>query len=253
MFGLRLGRAAAEVLTTNRRRPRLTPRPPAREDHLPRHQCEMQLLSASRAASRIGIVFALSLYAVRAHAQIRHPNIVAFQPSVDQDAIGADGQPLVRRYELEISRAGSMQLLLTINLGKPAPDADGYVRVIVEDQVNTAALTGLTLEARVAAVGASGTSRSAASNVFAVDVCRYLTPGSIEIAGTGTAVETTVVAPNGCGWQVRSTGFPMPETSAGAGRAHLRIGAAANHSQSARVGAVSVGSEVILVFQSPGE
>jgi hypothetical protein len=53
------------------------------------------------------------------------PRVVEFSPSPDHDALGANGQPLVTRYDLEIYLATSSTPLRTIPLGKPAPEPDG--------------------------------------------------------------------------------------------------------------------------------
>ena len=194
-------------------------------------------------------VVALFLFGSPVWAQALHPNLVTFRPSIDHDANDRNGRAVLQRYELEIYRVGVPQPVLTIDLGKPAVDDDGYVRASIEERVNVAELVGQLLEARIAAVGLSGTSRSPVSNVFDVDTCRYVTPGSVEIGAAGGAVNTAVHAADGCAWRAGAAGFPHVEEPAGSGNADLHISGDTNQGPFVRVGNVSVGSQLILVFQ----
>ncbi|MGC4083757.1 MAG: hypothetical protein QM736_17010 [Vicinamibacterales bacterium] len=154
------------------------------------------------------------------------------------------------RYELHIFRVGSSEPLLTIDLGKPSPDDDGVIRVAVEDVLNVDALSTMALEARIATIGNGVSVDSPLSNVFFVDACRYLTPGAVEAPADGGSVHATVSARGSCGWRVGATGFLSTDASTGAGSAMLRVDAAPNASAAARVGSVSVGPQLILVFQA---
>ena len=73
-----------------------------------------------------------------------------------------------------------------------AANADGFIRATIEERINAQRLAGQMLEARIAAIGPHGVSRSAVSNVFDVDTCRYLTPGSIAVESNGRNI---VLAP----------------------------------------------------------
>ncbi len=72
---------------------------------------------------------ALSPIAAAAQTTVTNPKVVEFDPSADHLAVSADGQALVSRYDLQIFLQGAAQPVSTASLGKPAPDADGKIRV----------------------------------------------------------------------------------------------------------------------------
>jgi hypothetical protein len=62
---------------------------------------------------------------------------VEFGPSADHSAVSPEGTPLVTAYVLEILAVGSTVPAYAFDLGKPAPDADGTVRVVFAPLLTT--------------------------------------------------------------------------------------------------------------------
>src|SRR5262245_49213496 len=98
---------------------------------------------------------------VTANAQsVVDPYSVEFVPSPDHNAT-ANGVPVVSGYNLEFYVVGDPTPLRVVDIGKPAPASDGKIHV---NFVPTWPVTSVTYEARVAAVGPSGTADSTPSN-----------------------------------------------------------------------------------------
>ena len=117
-------------------------------------------MQGCRESVRSRVVFvalAILVSAARVSAQsIVDPQRAEFDPSADHFATAADGVPLVQSYSLSIYQAGSAQVLQTVNLGKPAPEADGKVRVAFVNLLNPAPVAGVIYEARISAIGPGG-------------------------------------------------------------------------------------------------
>ena len=98
-------------------------------------------------------------------AQTISPQTVEFDPSADHNRT-VDGVAVVDDYELRFYVLGGAVLLHVIELGKPAPEADGKIRVNFSSLLGAWPVAGLVYEARVAAVGPGGSTASALSNSF---------------------------------------------------------------------------------------
>lgn len=181
-------------------------------------------------------------------AQTLHPNLAVFQPSVDHDAAGPDDHPLVDRYELHISRIGAARPVMIVDLGKPAPDPDGFIRVNVEDAVNVPALYGSNFEARVAAVGSRGASASGPSNLFAVDGCRVVAPGAVVLPADGGALNVPVRMA-GCAGRRALRDAAVDETRGKATADVVRIEAAPNTGKGPLAWTRSVGTQLLFILQ----
>jgi len=112
----------------------------------------------------LALVF-LSCAAV-AGAQTLNPRFVSFAPSDDHSLLDSNGRPVVTCYEFEIFQPSSVRPLLVANIGKPMPAADGIIYVDFMNVIGRPPLTGVPLEARVAAVGPAGRGESDVSNLF---------------------------------------------------------------------------------------
>src|SRR5688572_27776799 len=144
-------------------------------------------------------VFTIGVLAAPASAQtpaVIDPRIVEFDPSPDHSATGSNGLPVLTRYDLELYLLGGTQPVQVANLGKPAPQADGKIRVDFTTLLNPWPAAGTTYEARVAAVGPSGTTRSTESNTFAFSspCSSSISPTSVSVGATAS---TGTVAVNG--------------------------------------------------------
>src|SRR5689334_13450184 len=115
----------------------------------------------------LALLLPLVLSPSAAAAQIpSDPRVVEFEPSPDHFAI-ARGAPMVDRYELRFYAVGSEALLQSIDMGKPAPDADGLIRYSFAGALTGWAVQNVPYEARVIAIGRYGTSADAVtSNSF---------------------------------------------------------------------------------------
>ena len=118
---------------------------------------------------RAGLVLVLLMYAVPVLAQTPTPvtvtSRVVFTPSIDHAAVDSFSREIVTHYELEvIGQNGLGAIAFTKGLGKPAPNPQGEIDVVVQE------FGGLVVDAvhkaAVSAVGPGGMGRSALSNPF---------------------------------------------------------------------------------------
>ena len=54
---------------------------------------------------------------------------IEFTPSADHNAVDPNGTVLVTSYSLQVVLAGTTTAVQTANLGKPAPETDGMIRL----------------------------------------------------------------------------------------------------------------------------
>ena len=87
------------------------------------------MLRAIIRTSSILLLCALPSLTAEAQTTVTNPKVVEFDPSADHAAVSADGQSMVSRYDLQIYLQGATQPVSTASLGKPAPAADGKIRV----------------------------------------------------------------------------------------------------------------------------
>lgn len=94
-----------------------------------------------------------------------NPSYVIFTPSASHNQTLPDGSSYVTSYTLYVYKVGSTSSVKSVSLGKPAPGADGKIRVKV--LTTLAALSKDTPHvAKVYASGAVGSKESAESNQF---------------------------------------------------------------------------------------
>jgi hypothetical protein len=181
------------------------------------------------------------------------PRVAEFNPSPDHSAV-VDGVAVVTSYELEISVAGSTAPpVRTLPLGKPNPDTNGIIRVVIETLLTPPLNVGVTYEARVAAVGPGGRGRSAPSNtfVFETGTCAYdVTPNTRPVPVGGGNSTFSVATASTCAWTAvsQSSWITVTNGSSGAGNGTVSFTAAAN-SGSARTGTILVAGENVTVTQ----
>jgi hypothetical protein len=108
-----------------------------------------------------------------------------FTPSIDHETVLPDGQPAIIYYEFELYQEGVSEPVQNLNLGKPAPDADGFIRVDVGQAL--ALEPGFTYASRVIAVGPEGQSASRVSTPFSTVDCTSSAAPSDGAAGTDTS------------------------------------------------------------------
>src|SRR5690349_16520413 len=143
------------------------------------------------------VVTALLLSASRVHAQsIVDARRVEFTPSPDHTLLTASGAPAVERYSIDVFVAGTRLVIATANLGKPAPDPDGMIRIDFVSLLSVALQTGTTYEASVVAIGPGGRSGGMISNTFSfgggVACAPVVSPFTQSFAAAGGSGSTTV-------------------------------------------------------------
>jgi hypothetical protein len=184
-----------------------------------------------------------------------NPNIVEFDPSSDDAATRPDGQPVVQRYELRVFLQGASQPVTTADLGKPAPDSDGKIRVDFSTHLVAWPLANGTYEARVAALGATDSAVSDLSNVFtfATDPpCTFTLSSGSEVFGPagGSASVTVTASGSSCAWTAASnSGWVTLNPADGTGNGAVGLTAAPN-SGSARTATLTIGGRTCTVTQA---
>jgi hypothetical protein len=208
-------------------------------------------------------LFIATLCAVAANAAsaqtttVVNPKTVEFDPSADHSALGPDGQALVSRYELQVYLHGAPQPISTGNLGKPSPDADGKIRVDFSTLLIGWPLANGTYEARVSAVGSTGTGLSDVSNVFDFlvapppVVCTYglsATAQSASPAGGPASVAVSATATT-CAWNASSgAAWLAVSPASGTGSGSVNVTVAAN-AGAARTGTLTIAGQTYTVSQ----
>jgi hypothetical protein len=194
------------------------------------------------------------------------PRVVEFEPSPDHTRI-VRGGPMIDRYELRFYAVGSEALLQSIDMGKPSPDADGWIRYSFAGALTGWAVQNVPYEARVIAIGRYGPSPdavSATSFTFANGrpssappgpACTFtLTPPS-HVVSTSMAVGSfIVVAADGCNWNAVSSAGWLTVTGGdrGLGTGIVNFTIAANTDDSERIATITVGPSTFTVSQSGG-
>jgi hypothetical protein len=115
----------------------------------------------------LAALLVLGLAATAAAQAVDNPTTVQFVPSADHNAVTPIGlQPVVVRYDLVFYRASDLNTpAQVVNLGKPAIGSDGTIQVEFSALL-TWPLPDGTYQARVVAIGQSGSGVSDWSNVF---------------------------------------------------------------------------------------
>lgn len=193
----------------------------------------------------------------RAQATVAsNPTTVAFPPSPDHWKVLADGRPAVDHYEFDVYSVGASQPFQRTNIGKPAPAADGSIYYDFSGGVMSWPLPGGNYEARVAAVGPSGSGLSSPSNpfTFTFTSCSYTLSGtsaSLPAAGGGTQVSVTTGST--CTWTAVSNVSWIVLSAAGfTGNGTVVATVAANTSTSSRTGTLIVAGRTFTVSQQGG-
>jgi hypothetical protein len=189
--------------------------------------------------------------AAPAAAQTTNPTVVEFLPSPEHGTVLSDGTAAVSRYDLVFYGERSLDAVLVTSLGKPAPQADGMIRVALESLLTAWPLPNTGAEARVVAVGPGGVAVSDVSNPF-MFVCSFgLSAAGNSVPAAGGSATVDVAAGSRCGWGATSAVSWITVTggSTGLGNGTVSYMVAANGG-GARVGAVSVAGVTYTVTQA---
>jgi hypothetical protein len=203
------------------------------------------------------LVIVAGLWASPAAAQtpVLNPRFLEFNASADHSATSPTGQALVTRYDLEFHNIGASSPFQTNSLGKPTPNANGVIRIDMSATFSALPF-GVTFEARVAAVGPTGTGRSALSNQFAfTNPCAVtITPTATSVgatAGTGSVGVTTAA---GCAWAAVSNApwVTISSGASGSGNGTVNYSIAANTAPTPRSGTLTIGGQTFNISQAAG-
>ena len=204
----------------------------------------------------VGAAVILSLaLAAGAFAQVvNDPRIAEFDPSPDHWQTLDSGQSAVARYEFGVYLVGAAAPFMTVDLGKPYPDADGRIRYDFASSVSGWPLPGGTYEARVSAVGPDGSAWSSPSNpfTFGAEPCTFaLDTTTMSIPAAGGSYSVTVAAGDGCVWTASTTlAWVSLWAVQGSGSGTVPFGVEAQSATSARSGAVSIAGQVLTLTQA---
>jgi hypothetical protein len=204
----------------------------------------------------IGVVALLMSIATTVAAQsITDARRVEFTPSADHNAVEpTSGIALVNSYTLDVFVAGGTALVQTANLGKPAPDADGMIRVDFVSLLPSPLTAGVIYEAVVNAVGPGGTTAGSRSNTFSFSLscAPTISPTSQSPTATGGSLTVTVSAAAGCVWAAVSNDAWITVTTGatGAGPGSVTLSVAANTGTASRTGTVTIGANTFTVTQA---
>jgi hypothetical protein len=179
---------------------------------------------------------------------------VEFTPSVDHDVVETDGTAVVSSYSLQFFVAGGVTPVETVDLGKPAPDSDGFIRVDFVALLTTPPAAGTLYEVIVSAVGPGGTGASARSNTvsFSQTCSPSISPASQSVAAAGASGSSTVTAAPGCAWTAASnvTWITLTAGATGTGTAAVNFTTAANTATTSRVGTLTIAGSTFTVTQA---
>lgn len=202
-----------------------------------------------------GVVAALLLASqVRAQSVV-DARRVEFTPSPEHNAVTTTGTPLVERYSIEVFVAGAIWPVSSADLGKPAPQSDGMIRLDFVSLLSTPLVNGVTYEAVVEAIGPGGRSGGIRSNTFSFGgtACSPVaSPLSASFPAAGGTGSSSVTAAAGCVWNASSSVAWIVVTSGAAGSGSGSVGfrVAENTSTSSRTGTLSIAGATFTVTQA---
>lgn len=203
----------------------------------------------------LALVLATSATPALAQTAVTDPVIAEFTPSPDHNTV-LSGTPLLARYELQFFVLGTAQPSQVVNLGKPAPDPDGKIRVNFTPLLTSWPAAGVVHEARVVAVGSNGVGTSTPSNtfVFTAQCGASLSPVSVSVGPASSTGNVVVSAAAGCAWTAASDGAWLTVTSGATGNGSGTVGyaIAANTSSSARTATLTIAGQPFTVTQAAG-
>lgn len=183
------------------------------------------------------------------------PRYVEFNASTDHSRLGPDGfTPVVASYSLAIFPVGSSTPFATVNLGKPAPNGAGVIRVDFLPLLPVQPTPGVNYEARVSAVGSGGNGESTTSNPFswAAPCVPGISPTNRTISAGAATGSVGVTLAAACGWTAVSNAAWITVTggASGTGNGTVNYSVAANSSITQRVGTITIAGLTFTVTQS---
>src|SRR3954467_7699213 len=217
------------------------------------------MLSETFAKNRRGLMALLVLLAVApavSAQSITDARRVEFTPSADHNATDpTSGVALVTNYTMDVFVAGGATAVSSANLGKPAPETDGMIRVDFVALLTTPLTNGVVYESVVNAVGPGGTATSTRSNTFAFSApcAPAILPASSNLTSSAAATGTVnVTVATGCTWTATSnaTWITVTAGATGSGSGTVSYSVAANTGTTSRTGTVTIAGITYTVTQA---
>jgi hypothetical protein len=204
----------------------------------------------SSALAAAGVVLACVISALPAHAQTTNPNVVEFLPSAEHFTTLPTGQPAVTRYDLVFYQQGAIDGFMVTSLGKPAPEADGVIRVGLDTLLVAWPLPNVACEGRIAAVGPLGTGTSDPSNAFTY-LCTYaLSASGTSMPAAGGSASVQVTTGSHCAWTASTSAAWITITSGGGGLGSAGVGfTVATNTGAARSATIVIAGQSFVVSQ----
>jgi hypothetical protein len=199
-----------------------------------------------------GAAVVLGLLSTVASAQTVDPRYVQFTASADHGALTGDGQPVVASYQMAWYPIGAAAPSQTLDLGKPIPDANGTIVVDLNTVLTSAPTAGVIYDARVAAVGPTGSAVSGDSNSFTYSgPCTYaVSPTSVAAAASGGVGPLGVTTAASCPWSTTSQApWLTLDVSSDTGSASTTLTIASNPTAAPRTGTAAVAGATVNVTQ----
>jgi len=188
------------------------------------------------------IVLILSAASIVSAQSILDASRVEFTPSTDNTAVDSSGAPLVTNYSMNIFLAGGTAVVETVDLGKPAADPDGFIRIDFMSLLTVALTPGVSYEATVSSVGPGGSSASARTNTFGLSTpCSYSISPSAQMfnapAATGSFAVSTAAT---CAWTAasQSSWIGVTAGASATGPGTVSYSVAANPDTTTRTGTI---------------
>jgi len=183
-----------------------------------------------------------------------NPTRAEFNPSPDHNSMLPNGTPVVTSYRLDLFLSGASQPFQTTSLGKPAPDADGVVRVNLTSVFAGWPVAGTIYTASIAAIGPGGTASSAMSNAFGFSgSCSFaVTPTAQSFAAAGGGASVSVAAPAGCNWTATSNSswIAVSSGTSGSGNGSALYNVASNGGTAPRTGTMTIAGNTVTISES---
>jgi hypothetical protein len=198
------------------------------------------------------VCFTIGLTGQAAAQSVTDPQTVEFDPSPDHWATAADGSPIVTQYNLEVYEIGSSVPYEVVSIGKPLPDADGKIRVgLAALMPSPPALVNY--EARVAAVGPTGSADSDWSNVFSfTGPCTFAVAwGGQSFGAAGGSGTVGVTTGAGCSWSAAAeAGWVTLASSGSTGSGNVAFTVVPNASSLNRMTYLDVATQSAAINQA---
>jgi len=205
-----------------------------------KHDIESHIARQVRRCAAAVVVVLLAT--CTASAQVLNPTAIEFRPPLNQ----AD----ISRYDVAFYDGSSLNALLVLNLGKPAPQADGLIRVDLTGKIGVWPRPNVPCDARVVAVTTSGSSLSLASNTFVYQCTFTLSATSQSFGSSGGTGSVGLTANSWCGWQATSSASWLTTTTAsGAGSRTINYSVASNTGTSSRTATLTIAGQTYTVTQ----